>query len=603
MNWKDRIYAGTLRQANIGQNVTLFGWVDTIRDHGQLLFMHIRDLSGVVQLVFDPVSNATLHAQASSLRPEYCLSITGKVVEREGTAKNTQLPTGAIEIHVSSLTVFSKSLTPPFMISEKTQIDSHSENFNVDEDLRLKYRYLDLRRPSLQNNIIKRHKILQAIRFHLNEAGFIDVETPMLTKSTPEGARDYLVPSRHHENTFYALPQSPQMFKQLLMVSGLDKYYQIVKCFRDEDLRPNRQPEFTQLDLEASFINEAYIYQLLEPLVQKAFAVAGKHIELGFPYMPYDEAMERYGNDHPDIRFDMTLVNLTSILDGVNFKVFQSIIDAGGSIKAINVKGKAEEMSKNMLQEEFAKKIVPNLGAKGMAWMKATNGSLDSSITQFFTETQIQSIKTLMNVEDGDVLLFIADNNKALVNDVLGRLRLIVAEKFGFIDKSKICPVWVTEFPMFEEKDGRLHAIHHPFTQPDDGFLSATTIQDYTTLKSRAYDLVINGEEVGGGSIRIHDASVQHKVFEVLGLSEADIKQKFGFFVEALSYGTPPHGGLALGVDRLVSIILDAPSIREVIAFPKNRVAFCPLTQAPSPVDPAQLNELHIAIIEKESNE
>ena len=602
MDWKNRVYSGKVNLAQKGQQVTCYGWVDTIRDHGQLLFAHCRDLTGVVQLVFDPEHEPAVHGQAETLRPEFCVEVIGTVIERDDAAKNKSMPTGDVEIHVSGLTILSQSKTPPFILTEKSLLDEQPATFNVDEDLRLTYRYLDLRRASMKEKLIKRSKIIQSIRQTLDEQGFNDIETPVLTKSTPEGARDYLVPSRHHLNTFYALPQSPQMFKQLLMISGFDKYYQIVRCFRDEDLRPNRQPEFTQLDLEASFIDETYIYQLMEPLVSRAFDVDGKQCSGPFPHITYDDAMNLYGNDHPDLRFDMTLVDVSQVLEGVEYRIFNSILASGGSIKGINVKGKAAEMSKNMLQEELAKKIVPKFGGKGMSWMKAENGTLVSNIAQFFKPHELSALKTAMSAEDGDVLLFVADTNKALVNDVLGRLRLHVAEQQGFIDNEKLSACWVTEFPMFEQKDGRLVAIHHPFTQPDDSFLTASSTAELLAVKSRAYDLVINGEEIGGGSIRIHDPAIQAKIFETCGLSETDIKEKFGFFVEALSYGTPPHGGIALGIDRLVAMICDTSSIREVIAFPKNRVAFCPLTQAPSSVDQTQLNELHLGLIEPESD-
>ncbi len=596
----NRLYCTDISLTSTSKTVHLAGWVDTIRDHGQLLFMHLRDRSGVIQLVFNPETNAKLHKQAETLRSEYCISVTGTVIERDDEAKNHSLPTGSLEIHVTELTIHSQAQTPPFMITEKTQVDDDVAEFNVDEDLRLKYRYIDLRRTSMQQKLRQRYNIMKVIRDYLDTEGFTDIETPVLTKSTPEGARDYLVPSRHHDNTFYALPQSPQMFKQLLMISGFDKYYQLVKCFRDEDLRPNRQPEFTQLDLEASFIDENYIYSLLEPLVEQVFAVAGKTVKGPFPHITYADAMNRYGNDHPDLRFDMTMVDVTSLLTNVNYKIFNSIANNKGLIKGINVKNKAADMSKNMLQEELAKKVVPKFGGKGMSWMKVEDGKLISNIVQFFSADEQQALMTALDAQENDVLLFVADTNHQLVNDVLGRLRLYVGEKWGFIDNDKIAPCWVTEFPMFEQKDGKLNAIHHPFTHPSPDFEKATTTQELLAVKSRAYDLVINGEEIGGGSIRIHNPKMQSKVFNALGLTEDDLKEKFGFFVEALSYGTPPHGGLALGIDRLVAMVTDSDSIREVIAFPKNRVAYCPLTQAPSFVSEDQLEELKLACIPPE---
>ena len=602
MNWKQRRYSGQIRLSDHNESVMLYGWIDTIRDHGQLLFAHLRDITGIVQLVFDPETHQEVHKIAQTLRSEYCVEITGTVVERTDDAKNKSMPTGDIEIHVSHLTIFNSSQTPPFVLTEKSQVDGEAPAFNVDEDIRLKYRYLDLRRPSMQSTLLNRSKMIHEIRDYLNQRQFYDIETPILTKSTPEGARDYLVPSRHHANHFYALPQSPQMFKQLLMVSGFDRYYQIVKCFRDEDLRPNRQPEFTQLDLEASFIDESFIYELFEPLIQKVFAVVGKSIDAPFPHITYEKAMNLYGNDHPDLRFDMTMVDVSSVLKDVQYRIFNSILSNGGSIKGINVKGKSSEMSKNMLQEDLAKKVVPSFGGKGMSWMKVENGALVSNIVQFFKPDEQQALIKAMNGEDGDVFLFVADTNKALVNDVLGRLRLYVGEKFGFIDNNKISPCWVTEFPMFELKDGKLSSMHHPFTQPSDGIMEAKSTEDYLKLTSRAYDLVINGEEVGGGSIRIHDPKMQEKIFSALGLSDDDIKSKFGFFVDALTYGTPPHGGIALGIDRLACMVNGVSSIREVIAFPKNRVAYCPLTNAPSSIDTAQLDDLYLSMIKKETS-
>ncbi|MDC0036620.1 aspartate--tRNA ligase [bacterium] len=600
IQWKDRQWCSDISLKQSSQTVVLYGWIDTIRDHGQLLFMHLRDRTGVIQLVFNPETNPELHQQAEGLRSEFCVGIKGTVIEREDAAKNKTLPTGMLEIHVEILDIFSSSQTPPFLITEKSQQEDDSDAISVDEDIRLTYRYLDLRRPSMQAKLLLRSKVLKTIRNYLDDKGFVDIETPVLTKSTPEGARDYLVPSRHHQHRFYALPQSPQVFKQLLMISGFDKYYQIVKCFRDEDLRPNRQPEFTQLDLEASFIDEAFIYDLFEPLVEDIFKLVGKTVTGPFPHITYADAMNLYGNDHPDLRFEMTMVDVTAHLTQVGYKIFKQIADAGGAIKAINVKGRAAHMSKSMLQEELAKKVVPSFGGKGMSWMKVENGKLISNIVQFFSDDEQAALMSALNAEENDVLLFIADTNTALVNDVLGRLRLHVANSQGLIDHSKIAACWVTEFPMFESKDNRLHAMHHPFTQPDDSFTTASTTQEYLNVNSRAYDLVINGEEVGGGSIRIHDNEIQTKLFQALGLSDAEIKEKFGFFVDALKYGTPPHGGIALGLDRLVAMVSDSDSIREVIAFPKNRVAFCPLTQAPSAVADDQLDELGIECIKQD---
>lgn len=596
MNWQERRYCGSITLSDVGNTIQLSGWIDTIRDHGKVLFMHIRDTTGFVQIVIDPSSQGT--SQAESLRSEYCVTVKGCVAERSDDTKNPHITSGNLEIHVETIEIHSTSKTPPFMVTEKTHSEDDTEaSISVDEDLRLAYRFLDIRRPSMQHRLKMRYKILKTIRDYLDSHQFCEVETPILTKSTPEGARDYLVPSRIHHGNFYALPQSPQLFKQLLMVGGMDRYFQIVKCFRDEDLRPNRQPEFTQLDLEASFIDETFIFSLMEGLMTELFSLAGKRISTPFPHITYKEAMETYGSDKPDLRFDMPMVEVTDILKETGFKVFQSIATSGGCIKAINVKKMSSEMSKNMLQEEMAKKVVPSLGGKGMAWMRVENGALNSNIVQFFSEKELDEIASRFACEDGDVLLFIADKHRAIVNDILGRLRLYVASRFGFIDPKVVAPCWVTNFPLFECKENQLTSIHHPFTAPSDDFLSATTQEDLLKVSSRGYDMVINGEEIGGGSIRIHDSSVQQKVFETLGLSSDDIKEKFGWFVDALTYGTPPHGGIALGIDRLVGMLLDTENIREVIAFPKNRVAYCPLTHAPSPVSDEQLDDVSLSII------
>lgn len=587
MNWKNRHFTGDLSLKNTDPKVTMYGWVDTIRDHGQLLFCHLRDREGVIQLVFDPEKNPESYKVAQVLRSEDVVEINGEIVERSDEAKNPNLPTGSFEVHVNNITILTKAETPPFIISEK-------DDFKVDEDIRLQYRYLDLRRPKMQQNIIKRHRILKKIQDILDEKGFISVETPMLTKSTPEGARDYLVPSRPHPGKFYALPQSPQLFKQMLMISGLERYYQIVKCFRDEDLRPNRQPEFTQLDMEASFIDESFIYELLEEIAISVFALEGKTLKANFPHITYAEAMEKYGNDRPDLRFDMQMVNATSIFKDTSYKIFNMIVGSGGLIKGINIKNKADQMSKSMLQEDLAKKVIPKLGAKGMTWMKFIDGKLESNIVQFLSETEQNAIVETMQAQNNDVLIFIADTSHALVNDVLGRFRAYIAERLDIIPKDLLSPCWVIDFPLYEEKDGRLHSVHHPFTSPNQDISKITDKDTLLKVNSRAYDLVVNGEELGGGSIRIHDPKIQEKVFQDLGLTDAQIEEKFGFFVKAFKYGTPPHGGIALGVDRLVSMILGVENIREVIAFPKNRVAYCPLTQAPSNVDDAQLDELSI---------
>lgn len=594
MNWKTRSYAESITQDHINTSATFYGWVDTIRDHGHLLFIHLRDVTGLIQVVFDPEKSKAVFDLANTLRSEFVVEVSGIIMERSEDTKNPKLKTGHIEVVADQLIVLNTSETPPFLVTEKDK-DEHA--FNVDEELRLKYRYLDLRRQSMQKNITTRSKILKEVRDYLYDENFHEIETPVLTKSTPEGARDYLVPSRVHAESFYALPQSPQLFKQLLMVSGFDRYFQIVKCFRDEDLRPNRQPEFTQIDIEASFIDETYIYQLVETLVKRLFTLNNITLPDTFPHMTYDDAMEKYGNDHPDLRFGMELVNVSDVCKDVNYKIFQMILKGNGLIKGMNIKNAADKLSKNVMQNEIAMTLIPQMGAKGLTWMKVIDGKLESNIVQFFTDEQQERLMKTLNAEDNDILVFIADTNHALVNDVLGRFRVYIANRLGLIDKTKFCPVWITDFPLFELSEGRVSSIHHPFTQPNTPAHSSMSKESLLALKSRAYDIVINGEEVGGGSIRIHNPKEQEEIFKILNLTADEIEEKFGFFVNALKYGTPPHGGLALGLDRLISMIIGTDSIREVIPFPKNRMAHCPLTNAPDKVTSAQLNELNLKTI------
>jgi aspartyl-tRNA synthetase len=598
MTWKDRTYCGTINEDRVGQKVVLMGWVDAVRDHGQLLFAHIRDISGMVQVVFDPGLDNESYIQSTTLKEEYVVRIKGRVEKRDAGTENPNIKTGTIEVFASELEILSESRILPFHISEKAMVfgeEVAASPEHVDEDLRLRYRYLDLRRPSRQELFIKRYQITKCIREYLDQQGFIDVETPVLTKSTPEGARDYLVPSRIHHGRFYALPQSPQLFKQLLMMSGMDRYYQIVRCFRDEDLRPNRQPEFTQLDLEASFIDEAFIYELLEELTVRMFRIGGIELTRPFPRLPYEEAMARYGTDRPDLRFDMAFEDVTDIVKDTGYTIFKRIVAGGGKVKGFCVRGRSDGLSKNVLQNEYALKIVPSFGAKGMTWMRVINQGLDSNIVQFFSPTEQQSLIRRFKAQDGDVLMMIADISVDLINKVLCSLRLHVAERLNLIPSDRFEPLWVTDFPLFEKKDEGLGSQHHPFTMPDRIDFDPSNIDELLKLKSRAYDLVVNGEELGGGSIRIHRMDIQEKIFEALGLRPEEIEAKFGFFLKALEYGCPPHGGLALGMDRVISMILGTSSIREVIAFPKNRSAFCPLTQAPSAVDPEQLEELELA--------
>ena len=599
MEWRQRIYCGDLTPSDAGKDVLLMGWVDAFRDHGSLLFIHLRDVRGIVQVVFNPEVGKESYDKAAGLKEEYVIKVKGKVALRHKGTENPNLRTGGIEVFADEMEVLSLSRTLPFKISEKAIAfgeDIKANPEKVDEELRLQYRYLDLRRPSAQELFIKRYEIVKGIREYLDLLHFMEIETPFLTKSTPEGARDYLVPSRVHKGKFYSLPQSPQLFKQLLMMSGMDRYFQIARCFRDEDLRPNRQPEFTQLDLEASFIDEEFIYEIIEELTARIFALGGISLPRPFPRMTYDDAMERYGSDRPDLRFGMAFEEVTDILKGTEYAVFRQVLEGGGCIKGFCVKSQADALSKNVLQNEYAMKIAPSFGARGMTWMKVAKGRLDSNIVQFFSETEQHRIKDRFYADDGDVLIMIADPSRDLVNKVLSGLRLHLAERLKLIPEDRYDPLWVTDFPLFELKDGKLGSQHHPFTMPDRINFDPANKQECLALKSRAYDLVMNGEELGGGSIRIHRMDIQKKIFLALELTEEALEAKFGFFLRALEYGAPPHGGLALGLDRVIAMILKASSIREIIAFPKNRSAYCPLSEAPSFVDGSQLKELGLAV-------
>ncbi|MEM5787409.1 MAG: aspartate--tRNA ligase [Syntrophobacteraceae bacterium] len=590
-----RSYCGNLSIADAGSEIHLSGWVDALRDHGEVLFMHLRDLTGVVQVVFSPdFTSSNVCERAGTLRSEFCVSVSGRLQERAKGTENPHIETGRIEVLVRDLSILSRAATLPFAISEKAMIAGGTAQGadSVSEDLRLQYRYLDLRRPSMQQRLFKRYSIIKTARDVLDERGFVEIETPVLTKSTPEGARDFLVPSRQHPKDFYALPQSPQLFKQLLMIAGFERYFQVVRCFRDEDLRPNRQPEFTQLDLESSFIDEEFIYDLVEELAARMFAVGGITLERPFPRLPHRDAMDLYGTDRPDTRFDLRFVEASDIFADSQYGIFRQILQRGGRIKGINVRGQSEKLSKNILQNEYAKEIVPSFGAKGMTWMRVSDGSLESNIVQFFSTREKHAVLERFEAKDGDVILMIADSSYNVVLSALGQLRLHLAERLELAPRGVFRPLWVTEFPLFEVTDDGVTSNHHPFTAPDREDFDPTDREGLLKLRSRAYDLVVNGEELGGGSIRINSKEMQQKIFQVLGLSEEEIEEKFGFFVRALEYGAPPHGGLALGIDRVVSMILGATSIREVTAFPKNRSAYCPLTQAPSPVSPEQLVEL-----------
>ena len=602
MKWKNRIYCGTLKKSDSGSSVLLMGWVDAIRDHGNVLFIHMRDTSGIVQVVFDPEISKSAHELSKSLREEFVIQVKGKVRIREKGTENPYIKTGDIEVVAQELQILARSKVLPFQISEKAMVFGEqikASPKNVDEELRLKFRYLDLRRPSVQEIFKKRYEIIKNIRDYLHEKGFIEIETPYLTKSTPEGARDYLVPSRVHKGKFYALPQSPQLFKQICMIGGIDRYFQIARCFRDEDLRPNRQPEFTQLDLEAAFIDEEFIYEIIEELLVRIFKIGGIELKRPFPRLRYEDAMNRFGTDRPDLRFDMEIKDVTDIVKNTNYSIFRSIVDKNGIVKGFCIRGKADKLSKNVLQNEYAMKIAPSFGAKGMTWMKVIDGKLQSNIVQFFSEQEQAGLKERFKAKDGDVIILVADISKDLVNEVLGRLRLDFASRLELIPKDKYVPVWITDFPMFELKDGQISPKHHPFTMPEREEFDPEDTSELLRLKSRAYDIVINGEEVGGGSIRIHKIDVQRRVFKAIGIDEERAEKKFGFFLKALEFGAPPHGGIALGLDRTISMILKTESIRDVIAFPKNRKAVCFLTGAPSDVEKEQLVELGIKI-EKE---
>ena len=583
---------GTLRSSDVGKEVTVMGWTQRRRNLGSLIFVDLRDKTGLVQVVFDDTTDEKVFEKAQNIRSEYVLAVKGKVRERE--SKTNKIATGEIEILADELKILSEADTTPFEILDDS---------NVNETLRLKYRYLDLRRPSLQKNLFLRNEITKAARRFFDENGFVEVETPMLGRSTPEGARDYLVPSRVHEGCFYALPQSPQLYKQLLMIAGFDRYYQITKCFRDEDLRANRQPEFTQIDVEMSFVEEVEdVMYPIEGLIKNIFKSAiGMDLGEGhFRTMTYRDAMENYGSDKPDTRFGLKIVNCSDLFANSEFKVFADAlkIEIGpirGSVRAINAKGLADKFSRKELDAtvEYAK----TLGAKGLCWMTwAKGGEIKSSFAKFVTPTDIENIKARMNFEEGDVLFFAADKDYVVFN-TLGGIRLMIADKHGLIDKNVYDILWITEFPMFEwsEEENRYMAVHHPFTAPMNEDLELCET-DPSKARAKAYDLVINGQESGGGSIRIHSRDIQKKMFNILGFSEEDIEKKFGFFVDAFNYGAPPHGGLAFGLDRLTMLLSKDDSIRDVIAFPKVQTASCLMSSAPAPVEQKQLDELYIEV-------
>lgn len=578
--------SGQLNEQHIGESVQLIGWVQKRRDLGGLIFVDVRDRSGLVQVVFNPeISEAAIQV-AEKLRNEYIIQVKGTVIARAENQVNPNIPSGAIEIHAQEIEIINEAKTPPFAIENNT---------DAREDVRLKYRYLDLRRPAMYDTFKMRSDITKTVRRFLDDEGFLEVETPILTKSTPEGARDYLVPSRVHNGEFYALPQSPQLFKQLLMVGGFERYYQIARCFRDEDLRADRQPEFTQIDMEMSFLSMDEILEMNERMMKKIMKeVKGIDVTIPFARMDYDEAMARYGSDKPDVRFGLELVDLSETVKDSAFKVFASAVETGGQVKAINVKGAAANYSRKDIDAlgEFASVY----GAKGLAWLKVDEEGLKGPIAKFFEGEAAFSLIQTLEASAGDLLLFVADK-KSVVADALGALRLKLGKDLGLIDENSFEFLWVVNWPLFEydEKEGRYYAAHHPFTRPFDEDL---TLMDTNPSKVRAqaYDLVLNGYELGGGSLRIYSREVQEKMFEILGFSEEEAKAQFGFLMEAFEYGTPPHGGVAFGLDRVVMLLSGSTNLRDTIAFPKTASASDLLTQAPSPVAQAQLEELSLKI-------
>lgn len=586
------IYCGQVNEAHIGQEVTLCGWVNRRRDLGAVIFLDLRDREGIVQVVYDPDFPEVLE-KANTLRNEFCVQVKGKVRARPEGQVNKDMATGAIEVLGLDLTILNKSAPLP--------LDSNQEN---SEEKRLKYRYLDLRRPEMTERLRFRAKVTSAVRESLEAQGFLDIETPILTAATPEGARDYLVPSRTHKGKFFALPQSPQLFKQLLMMSGMERYYQIVKCFRDEDLRADRQPEFTQIDIETSFMTAEQVMNVTETMIRELFQKL-LHVDLGdFPRMPFSEAMARFGSDKPDLRNPLELVDVADILKDVEFKVFSGPAnDPKGRVAVIKVPQAADKFSRKNIDD--LTKFVAIYGAKGMPWLKVNDldaglEGLQSPILKFLSDDAVQQLLSRVDAKSGDIIFFGADTY-TVVSEALGALRLKLGEDLG-ITSNEWKPLWVVDFPMFEEVDGRLHALHHPFTAPSN-MTPEELAQDPINALSDAYDMVLNGCELGGGSVRIHDQKMQSQVFSLLGIDEAEAKEKFGFLLEALQYGAPPHAGLAFGLDRLVMLMTGASSIRDVMAFPKTTTAACPLTNAPGDANPEQLTELNIQTIVEQKSE
>ena len=580
---KRTTYCGLVTEAFLGQEITLKGWVNNRRDLGGLIFVDLRDREGIVQVVFNPAFSEEALKIAETVRSEYVVEVQGTVTKRDPETVNPKIKTGQVEVQVTNIKVINKSETPPFSINE--------ENVNVDENIRLKYRYLDLRRQELAQTFKMRHQITRSIRQYLDDEGFFDIETPVLTKSTPEGARDYLVPSRVHDGEFYALPQSPQLFKQLLMISGFDKYYQIVKCFRDEDLRADRQPEFTQVDIEMSFVDQEDVMQMGEEMLKK---VKGVEINGAFPRMTYKEAMRRYGSDKPDTRFEMELIDVSQLGRDMDFKVFKDTVENDGEIKAIVAKGAAEQYTRKDM--DALTEFVNIYGAKGLAWVKVVEDGLTGPIGRFFETENVETLLTLTGAEAGDLVMFVADKPNVVAQS-LGALRVKLAKELGLIDETKLNFLWVTDWPLLEydEDAKRYVAAHHPFTSPKEADIAklGTAPEE---AEANAYDIVLNGYELGGGSIRIHDGELQEKMFEVLGFTKEQAQEQFGFLLDAFKYGAPPHGGIALGLDRLVMLLTNRTNLRDTIAFPKTASATCLLTNAPGEVSDKQLEELSLRI-------
>lgn len=588
---KRSIMCGNIREEHIGQKITLMGWVQRNRNLGGLQFIDLRDREGIAQVVFRDTLSAEILETAKSIRPEYCIAVTGEIAKRESV--NNNIPTGMVELIADGVKILSESETPPIYIKE---------DLDASEQIRLKYRYLDLRRPDMQKIFKIRHRLAKSIRDYLDNNDFLEVETPMLTKSTPEGARDYLVPSRNYPGMFYALPQSPQLFKQLLMVSGFDRYFQIVKCFRDEDLRANRQPEFTQVDLEMSFVEIDDVIAMNEGLIKHVFKdVLGVDVKTPIKRMVFKEAMEKYGSDKPDLRFGMEITDLTEAVKAVDFKVFSDAIANGGSVRALCLKGGATMGRKDI---DRLGEFVKTFKAKGLAWIQLKEEGVKSPIAKFLKDEEVEAIKNTMNAETGDLILIVADKNSVVFKS-LGELRLELSRKFDLVkDKNEFNFTWITEFPLLEydEEEERYTAAHHPFTMPMDEDLEFLETEP-GKVRAKAYDLVLNGEELGGGSIRIHDTKLQERMFTALGFTKENAWERFGFLMDAFKFGPPPHGGLAFGLDRMVMFMAGTENIKDVIAFPKNQNAFCYLTEAPNIADDKQLGELGIAIIKEEKTE